>query len=88
PLPAHRRGTLSGMDATPEPKRTYLRRVLRWWAGNGPAARPHIICSAVDAFAPLNTFQGDRALELQQRLDVPKPSWSSARCPYRLRDTP
>ncbi|PPT35270.1 hypothetical protein XarjCFBP7653_18660 [Xanthomonas arboricola] len=37
-LPAHRRGTLSGMDAAPEPTRTYLRRVLRWWAGKGPAA--------------------------------------------------
>ncbi len=37
-LPAHRRGTLSGMDAAPEPTRTYLRRVLRWWAGNGRAA--------------------------------------------------
>ncbi|MBB3812092.1 hypothetical protein FHY13_000398 [Xanthomonas arboricola] len=36
-LPAHRRGTLSGMDAAPEPTRTYLRRVLRWWAGKGPA---------------------------------------------------
>ncbi|PPT37405.1 hypothetical protein XarjCFBP7653_14665 [Xanthomonas arboricola] len=38
PLPARRRGTLSGMDAAPEPTRTYLRRVLRWWAGKGPAA--------------------------------------------------
>ncbi|PPT25247.1 hypothetical protein XaCFBP7622_19930, partial [Xanthomonas arboricola] len=37
-LPAHRRGTLRGMDAAPEPTRTYLRRVLRWWAGKGPAA--------------------------------------------------
>ncbi|PPT41859.1 hypothetical protein XarjCFBP7653_05345 [Xanthomonas arboricola] len=37
-LPAHRRGTLSGMDAAPEPTWTYLRRVLRWWAGKGPAA--------------------------------------------------
>ncbi|SUZ28896.1 hypothetical protein CPBF424_27260 [Xanthomonas euroxanthea] len=37
-LPAHHRGTLSGMDAAPEPTRTYLRRVLRWWAGKGPAA--------------------------------------------------
>ncbi|PPT16909.1 hypothetical protein XaCFBP7622_20965 [Xanthomonas arboricola] len=26
------------MDAAPEPTRTYLRRVLRWWAGKGPAA--------------------------------------------------
>ncbi|PPT72354.1 hypothetical protein XarbCFBP8150_04520 [Xanthomonas arboricola] len=32
-LPAHRRGILRGMDAAPEPTRTYLRRVLRWWAG-------------------------------------------------------
>ncbi|PPU37645.1 hypothetical protein XspCFBP7912_00730 [Xanthomonas sp. CFBP 7912] len=37
-LPAHRRGTLSGMDAAPEPTWTYLRRVLRWWPGKGPAA--------------------------------------------------
>ncbi|SYZ53174.1 hypothetical protein CPBF367_12360 [Xanthomonas arboricola pv. juglandis] len=37
-LPAHPRGTLSGMDAAPEPTGTYLRRVLRWWAGKGPAA--------------------------------------------------
>ncbi|CAD1788360.1 hypothetical protein XSP_000910 [Xanthomonas euroxanthea] len=38
-LPAHRRGTLSGMDAAPEPTRTYLRRVPRWWADKGPAAK-------------------------------------------------
>ncbi|MBB4756749.1 hypothetical protein FHT15_001404 [Xanthomonas campestris] len=37
-LPAHRRGTLSGMDAAPEPTWTYLRRVRRWWVGKGPAA--------------------------------------------------
>ncbi|AXM38663.1 hypothetical protein BRN51_01840 [Xanthomonas oryzae pv. oryzae] len=30
-MPTHPRGTLSGMDAAPGPKRTYLRRVLRWW---------------------------------------------------------
>ncbi|PPU94091.1 hypothetical protein XpopCFBP1817_10180 [Xanthomonas populi] len=39
-LRAHRRGTLSGMDAAQEPTGTYLRRVLRWWAGKGPAAKP------------------------------------------------
>ncbi|PPT54307.1 hypothetical protein XarbCFBP8138_16160, partial [Xanthomonas arboricola] len=38
-LPAHRRGTLRGMDAAQEPTRTYLRRVLRWWAGKDPAAK-------------------------------------------------
>ncbi|PPT76195.1 hypothetical protein XaplCFBP3122_10700 [Xanthomonas arboricola pv. populi] len=44
-LSVHRRGTLSGMDAAPEPTRTYLRRVLRWWAGKGPAANPQIVRS-------------------------------------------
>ena len=44
-LPAHRRGTLSGMDAALEPTRTYLRRVPRWWAGKGPAAKPQHQCS-------------------------------------------
>ncbi|MGN5513673.1 hypothetical protein GS643_06480 [Xanthomonas hortorum pv. gardneri] len=38
-LPAHRRGTLRGMDAA---TRKYLRRVPRWWAGKGPAAKPQI----------------------------------------------
>ncbi|PPT32913.1 hypothetical protein XaCFBP7622_03745 [Xanthomonas arboricola] len=42
PLPAHRRGTLRGMDAAPEPTRTYLRRVPRGWAGKGPAVTPQI----------------------------------------------
>ncbi|PPT41236.1 hypothetical protein XabCFBP2524_01485 [Xanthomonas axonopodis pv. begoniae] len=37
-LPAHRRGTLSGMDAAPEPPGMDPRRVLRRWAGKGPAA--------------------------------------------------
>ncbi|NHF68413.1 hypothetical protein FFY45_22435 [Xanthomonas hortorum] len=41
PLPAHRRGTLRGMDAA----WTYLRRVPRWWAGKGPAAKPQTIRS-------------------------------------------
>ncbi|RYE99389.1 MAG: hypothetical protein EOO78_14355 [Oxalobacteraceae bacterium] len=44
-LSAHRRGTLRGMDAAPEPAWTYLRRVLRWWAGKGPAAEPQTIRS-------------------------------------------
>ncbi|PNV29130.1 hypothetical protein xavtCFBP7764_06980 [Xanthomonas citri] len=35
---AHRCGTLSGMDAAPEPTRTYLRRVPRWYAPQAPAA--------------------------------------------------
>ncbi|PPV03356.1 hypothetical protein XvhCFBP2543_07415 [Xanthomonas vasicola] len=28
------------MDAAKEHTRTYLQRVLRWWAGKGPAAKP------------------------------------------------
>ncbi|PPU35678.1 hypothetical protein XspCFBP7912_09230 [Xanthomonas sp. CFBP 7912] len=42
-LPAHRRGTLGGMDAATEPTGMYLRRVLRWWAGKGPAAKAQMI---------------------------------------------
>ncbi|MDG4481926.1 hypothetical protein G8D20_03800 [Xanthomonas vesicatoria] len=37
-LPAHRRGTLGGMDAATELTWTYLQRVPRWWAGKGLAA--------------------------------------------------
>ncbi|WGY44612.1 hypothetical protein HED68_15350 [Xanthomonas oryzae pv. oryzicola] len=39
-LPAHRRGTLGGMDAATELTGTDLQRVPRWWAGKGPAAKP------------------------------------------------
>ncbi|MBO9734725.1 hypothetical protein QT199_010555 [Xanthomonas phaseoli pv. phaseoli] len=38
-LPAHRRGTLGGMDAATELTRTYLQHARRWWAGKGPAAK-------------------------------------------------
>ncbi|RFF40423.1 hypothetical protein DZD52_07035 [Xanthomonas nasturtii] len=31
------------MDAASMPTWTYLRRVLRWWAGKGPAARQQTI---------------------------------------------
>nr|WP_236611362.1 hypothetical protein [Xanthomonas vasicola] len=34
-LPAYRRAPLGGMDAAKELTRTYLQRVLRWWAGEG-----------------------------------------------------
>ncbi|AZR24423.1 hypothetical protein XvhCFBP2543_00855 [Xanthomonas vasicola] len=43
-LPAHHRGTLGGMDAAKELTRTYLQRVLRWWAGKDPAAKSQISC--------------------------------------------
>ncbi|QBG84506.1 hypothetical protein EYR27_12205 [Xanthomonas oryzae] len=39
-LPAHRRGTLGGMDAAKELTGRYLQRVPRWWAGKDPAAKP------------------------------------------------
>ncbi|PPT16862.1 hypothetical protein XaCFBP7622_21050 [Xanthomonas arboricola] len=38
-LSVHRRGTLSGMDAAPEPTGTYLRRVPRGWAGKDRSRR-------------------------------------------------
>ncbi|PPU69595.1 hypothetical protein XpiCFBP4643_04120 [Xanthomonas pisi] len=46
-LAAHRRGTLSGMDAALELTWTYLQRVPRWWAGKGPAATSQIRRSVV-----------------------------------------
>ncbi|PPU28248.1 hypothetical protein XspCFBP7912_20150 [Xanthomonas sp. CFBP 7912] len=46
-LPAHRRGTLRGMDAAPELTRADLQRVLRESAGKGPAAEPEIGCSCI-----------------------------------------
>ncbi|AZR22046.1 hypothetical protein FQJ88_15930 [Xanthomonas vasicola] len=47
-LPAPRPGTRGGMDAATELKRTYLQRVLRWWAGKGAAAKPPISRSTID----------------------------------------
>ncbi|PPV08497.1 hypothetical protein XbrCFBP1976_01670 [Xanthomonas bromi] len=47
-LPAHRLGTLGGMDAAKELTRTYLQRVPRGWAGNDPAARSQISHPAID----------------------------------------
>ncbi|PPT71214.1 hypothetical protein XarbCFBP8142_06785 [Xanthomonas arboricola] len=41
--------TLRGMDAAQEPTRTYLRRVPRWWAGKGPAAKSQTSRSAANA---------------------------------------
>ncbi len=57
-LPAHRRGTLSGMDAAPEPTGTYLQRVPRWWAGKGPAAKPQIACFGFGASSGSSTSPG------------------------------
>ncbi|PPU24744.1 hypothetical protein XspCFBP7912_21445, partial [Xanthomonas sp. CFBP 7912] len=53
------RGTLGGMDAATELTWTYLQRVLRWWAGRGPAAKcrastPQLIFRAV------NVLHGDQ----------------------------
>ncbi|PPV07319.1 hypothetical protein XbrCFBP1976_07990 [Xanthomonas bromi] len=48
-LPAHRRVTLGGMDAAKDLTGTYLQRVLRWWAAEGPAAELQIYRSAIDA---------------------------------------
>ncbi|AEL07014.1 conserved hypothetical protein [Xanthomonas campestris pv. raphani 756C] len=49
-LSAHRRRTLGGMDAATELTGTYLQRVLRWWAGKGPAAHlQRRVCGALAA---------------------------------------
>ncbi|MCE4355786.1 hypothetical protein NY671_07545 [Xanthomonas hortorum pv. pelargonii] len=53
-LPAHRRGTLCGMDAAEELTWTYLQRVPRWWAGKGPAANPQIIRSKTNVSTPFD----------------------------------
>ncbi|NHF65354.1 hypothetical protein FFY45_06150 [Xanthomonas hortorum] len=53
-LPAHRRGTLCGMDAAVEPTWTYLRRVPRWWAGKDPAANTQISRSKTNVSTPFD----------------------------------
>ncbi|RFF67394.1 hypothetical protein D0A40_10785 [Xanthomonas campestris pv. raphani] len=53
-LPAHRRGTLCGIDAVEELTWTYLQRVPRRWTGQGPAAKPQISRSASDLSALSN----------------------------------
>ncbi|PPT67372.1 hypothetical protein XarbCFBP8150_16155, partial [Xanthomonas arboricola] len=50
-LSAHRRGTLRGIQKKKKPTWTYLRRVPRWWAGKGLAAKLQIISSAADLSA-------------------------------------
>ncbi|PKV12413.1 hypothetical protein CVO74_14725 [Xanthomonas prunicola] len=50
-MPAHRRGTLGGMEAAKEPIRTDLWRVLRWWAGKGPAAT--LRCAVLQTHQPM-----------------------------------
>ncbi|MBB4756932.1 hypothetical protein FHT15_001619 [Xanthomonas campestris] len=93
-LPAHRRGTLSGMDAAPEPTRTYLRRVLRWWVGKGPAAKSQISRQATNLSMlsrPLkHDIQSNRDLEHWHRLSAIKclsqrPSQWRARRGHRTR---
>ncbi|QNM62409.1 hypothetical protein XHV734_3684 [Xanthomonas hortorum pv. vitians] len=67
-----------------------MRRVLRWWAGKGPAAKWKINRSATDLSALSNHFDMLR-LESQRRLDAvrssgKKPCRSSVRCPHRTRE--
>ncbi|QWN25391.1 hypothetical protein DGM85_14910 [Xanthomonas phaseoli pv. phaseoli] len=45
-LPAHRRGILGGIGAAQELPWMASRRVSRWRAGKGPAARPgQLLCN-------------------------------------------
>ncbi len=84
-LPAHRRGTVCGMDAAIEPPGTDSRRVPRWWAGKGLAARPQISRFAPDLSAVSRT-QGNTpdAIETSnhaalRRDQLPKPKLSVSR---------
>ncbi len=62
-LPAQRRGTLSGMDAAPEPTRTYLRHVPRRWAGKGLAAEPQTACPASSRRCALSAWTCHRCAD-------------------------
>ncbi|SUZ29472.1 hypothetical protein CPBF424_33120 [Xanthomonas euroxanthea] len=75
-LPAHRRGTLSGMDAAPEPTRTYLRRVPRWWAGKGPATKQQIKRVAFVSSTVPRLSSTRHAPERCRRFNATKPDWS------------
>ncbi|NMI22847.1 hypothetical protein E1J24_13575 [Xanthomonas hortorum pv. pelargonii] len=58
-----------------------MRRVPRWWAGKGPAAKPQISRSAANAFRTAQQLKDNRdfaSLSRGQKL-----SQSSARCPHR-----
>ncbi|PPU65943.1 hypothetical protein XcodCFBP4690_02610 [Xanthomonas codiaei] len=88
-LPAHRRGTFGGMDAAKELTWTYLQRVLRWWAGKGPAAwsqisAPQPISSrAIHAITPRRArfpSQSWRHIDSAQTLSA-----SCALCPRKNR---
>ncbi|MCC8735762.1 hypothetical protein LN517_05810, partial [Xanthomonas hortorum pv. gardneri] len=55
---------------------TYLRRVLRWWAGKGPAAKPQISRSAINtaiASKTRKTIERSRPL-LRARWRVMRPT--------------
>ncbi|PPT29950.1 hypothetical protein XaCFBP7622_13005 [Xanthomonas arboricola] len=83
-LPAHRRGTLSGMDAAPEPTRTYLRRVPRSWAGKDPAAQSRISASwslnRHPRKAHLRPLRGCSLAPCNRRGSAPRTSHRTLRC--------
>ncbi len=74
-LPAHRRGTLGGMDAATELTRTHLRRVLRWWAGKGPAAsvqrRGHCTSRLVGCSIERHAQRSRRLIKHPRRIEQP-----------------
>ncbi|MBB3822013.1 hypothetical protein FHY21_002240 [Xanthomonas arboricola] len=85
-LPAHRRGTLGGMDAATELTWTYLQRVPRWWAGKDPAAKAQMIRSLPDLSIASNQVETHEMFVSQALGNLQ--AWSRARCPHRSRDTP
>ncbi|PPU37599.1 hypothetical protein XspCFBP7912_00455 [Xanthomonas sp. CFBP 7912] len=74
------------MDAATELTWTYLQRVLRWWAGKGPAVKAQIIRSTPD-LSVLSKQVETPALCLSRSLGDLQ-VWSSAWRPHRSRDTP
>ncbi|RJS01640.1 hypothetical protein XnspCFBP7698_21225, partial [Xanthomonas sp. CFBP 7698] len=73
-------------DAATEPTGMYLRRVLRWWAGKGPAVKAQMIRSAPDPSVASDQVETPKMRVSQALGDLQVRS--RARRPHRSRDTP
>ncbi|PPU55018.1 hypothetical protein XdyCFBP7245_15345 [Xanthomonas dyei] len=80
-MPAHRRGTLGGMDAATELTGTYLQRVLRGWAGKGPAANAKDLECAVPS--PLAGHAVNPSVEARWRHPCRHTVPQAARTPHQ-----
>ncbi|SOO17525.1 hypothetical protein XFF6992_170118 [Xanthomonas citri pv. fuscans] len=72
-MPAHRRGTLGGMETATELTGTYLQRVRD--GERARAKQPGRTCSALQPTHPHRsiTLQGNRDMSVQRRSDAHKP---------------